>query len=70
MMLAWFREFEVSPDESAACFTPWLMDPGLWQKAVTDSNVAAQQEGVTALCAFLQYGGASACSRYVCLALS
>ncbi|CCX06110.1 armadillo-type protein [Pyronema domesticum] len=57
------KEFEVSPDESAACFTPWLMDPGLWQKAVTDSNVAAQQEGVTALCAFLQYGGASACSR-------
>jgi hypothetical protein len=40
------------------------MDPGLWQKAVTDSNVAAQQEGVAALCAFLKYGGSSACSRY------
>ncbi|KAF8533066.1 armadillo-type protein [Trichophaea hybrida] len=57
------KEFEQSPDESAACFTPWLMDPGLWQKAAIDSNVAAQQEGITALCAFLQYGGASACSR-------
>jgi protein STU2 len=40
------------------------MDPGLWKKAVMDSNVAAQQEGITALCAFLEYGGHNACLRY------
>ncbi|KAI5789046.1 armadillo-type protein [Geopyxis carbonaria] len=57
------KQFESSPDESDACFTPWMMDPGLWDKAVKDSNVAAQQEGVAAYCAFLQYGGQSACLR-------
>lgn len=40
------------------------MDSGLWKKVVLDSNVAAQQEGITALCAFLQYGGVNACLRY------
>jgi len=41
------------------------MDSGLWKKTVLDSNVAAQQEGITALCAFLQYGGVNACLRYM-----
>jgi len=41
------------------------MDSGLWKKIVLDSNVAAQQEGITALCAFLQYGGVNACLRYM-----
>ncbi|KAL7274077.1 hypothetical protein RUND412_003043 [Rhizina undulata] len=56
-------EFAKSPDEGAPCFSPWLYDPGLWKKVVTDSNVAAQAEGITALCEFLQYGGENACSR-------
>ena len=37
----------------------------MWKGAVTDSNVAAQQEGLSALCAFLKYGGSQACSRFV-----
>ncbi|KAG5925452.1 hypothetical protein E4U42_004280 [Claviceps africana] len=51
------KQFSNSPDESDPCFRPFLNDPSLWKSAVTDSNVAAQQEGVVALCAFLKYGG-------------
>ncbi|RPB17105.1 ARM repeat-containing protein [Morchella conica CCBAS932] len=56
-------DFARSPDESDPCFQPWLHDSGLWTKVVLDSNVAAQQEGIAALCAFLQYGGINACLR-------
>ncbi|KAL3953319.1 hypothetical protein ACCO45_013262 [Purpureocillium lilacinum] len=51
------KQFSVSPDESDPCFRPFLNDPNLWKAAVSDSNVAAQQEGIIALCAFLKYGG-------------
>ncbi|POR39229.1 Spindle pole body component alp14 [Tolypocladium paradoxum] len=49
--------FSASPDESDPCFRPFVNDPGLWKSAVADSNVAAQQEGIIALCAFLKFGG-------------
>jgi hypothetical protein len=32
---------------------------------VADSNVAAQQDGIAALCAFLKFGGREGCTRYV-----
>ncbi|KAH6884813.1 armadillo-type protein [Thelonectria olida] len=51
------KQFSVSPDESDPCFRPFMNDPGLWNKAVLDSNVAAQQEAIIALCAFLKFGG-------------
>ncbi|KAI5461968.1 armadillo-type protein [Mariannaea sp. PMI_226] len=51
------KQFSVSPDESDPCFRPFINDPGLWKSAVTDSNVAAQQEALVALCAFLKFGG-------------
>ncbi|KZZ99224.1 Armadillo-type fold protein [Moelleriella libera RCEF 2490] len=51
------KQFSVSPDESDSCFRPFLNDPNLWKSAVSDSNVAAQQEAIIALCAFLKYGG-------------
>ncbi|KIL85121.1 hypothetical protein FAVG1_11550 [Fusarium avenaceum] len=57
------KQFEKSPDESDPCFRPFLNDPSLWNKAVLDSNVAAQQEAVTALVAFLKYGGRDCCLR-------
>jgi hypothetical protein len=31
---------------------------------VADSNVAAQQEGIASLCAFLKFGGREGCTRY------
>ncbi|KAG6029770.1 hypothetical protein E4U19_000777 [Claviceps sp. Clav32 group G5] len=51
------KQFAATPDESDPCFRPFLNDSGLWKSAVTDSNVAAQQEAIIALCAFLKYGG-------------
>ena len=57
------KAFEITPDESDPTFRPFLYDPGLWKGAVADSNVAAQQDGINALCAFLKYGGLEACKR-------
>lgn len=57
------KEFEITPDESHPAFRPFLQDPSLWKGATADSNVAAQQEGLAALCAFLKYGGQQAATR-------
>ncbi|KAL8977902.1 MAG: hypothetical protein Q9177_006537, partial [Variospora cf. flavescens] len=57
------KTFETTPDESDPAFRPFLQDSGLWKGAVTDSNVAAQQDGINALCAFLKFGGQDACRR-------
>jgi cytoskeleton-associated protein 5 len=57
------KQFSSSPSEDDPCFRPFLSDPGLWKSAVLDSNVAAQQEGIIALCAFLKYGGRDCCVR-------
>ncbi|KAB8304804.1 hypothetical protein EYC80_004146 [Monilinia laxa] len=51
------KQFEITPDEHDPVFKPFLNDPGLWKGAVADSNVAAQQDGIAALCAFLKFGG-------------
>ncbi|KAF8467638.1 armadillo-type protein [Kalaharituber pfeilii] len=55
--------FAKTPDESDPYFHPWISDAGIWNKIVMDSNVAAQQEGIAALCSFLKYGGDAACTR-------
>jgi protein STU2 len=57
------KEFEKTPDESDPVFRPFVQDSGLWKGAAGDSNVAAQQEGLGALCAFLKYGGQQGASR-------
>lgn len=57
------KEFELTPDESDPAFRPFIQDPGLWKGAAADANVAAQQEGLAALCAFLKYGGQQGASR-------
>jgi cytoskeleton-associated protein 5 len=49
--------FEKTPDEYDPAFRPFTQDPSLWKSAAADSNVAAQQEGLNALCAFLKFGG-------------
>jgi hypothetical protein len=59
------KQFEVTPDEHDPAFRPFLNDPGLWKGAVADSNVAAQQDGIAALCAFLKFGGRENCTRSV-----
>ncbi|MCJ1393212.1 Microtubule-associated protein, microtubule dynamics during spindle orientation [Xylographa bjoerkii] len=57
------KAFQSTPDESDPVFRPFLQDSGLWKGAVADSNVAAQQEGINALCSFLKYGGRDGCIR-------
>ena len=57
------KDFAATPDESDPIFKDFLYDAGLWKSAAGDSNVAAQQEGIAALCAFLKYGGQQAASR-------
>ncbi|KAK2871556.1 hypothetical protein FQN49_003060 [Arthroderma sp. PD_2] len=57
------RQFEISPDEDAPVFRPFLQDPSLWKGVVADSNVAAQQEGLAAYCSFLKFSGYQACNR-------
>lgn len=57
------KEFETTPDESDPAFRPFIQDPNLWKSAAGDSNVAAQQEGLAALCAFLKFGGQQAAIR-------
>ncbi|KAK3984015.1 armadillo-type protein [Cladorrhinum sp. PSN332] len=51
------QQFEKTPDEYDPAFRPFVQDPSLWKTAAADSNVAAQQDGLAALCAFLKYGG-------------
>ncbi|KAI3391899.1 hypothetical protein diail_6639 [Diaporthe ilicicola] len=51
------KQFEISADEYDAAFQPFLRDSSLWKGAVADSNVAAQQDGMAAYCAFLKFGG-------------
>ncbi|KAL2814842.1 armadillo-type protein [Aspergillus cavernicola] len=57
------QQFEKTPDESDPIFAEFLQDPGMWKGAVTDSNVAAQQDGLASYCAFLKYAGPAACVR-------
>lgn len=57
------KQFEATPDEHDPAFRPFIQDPGLLKGAVADSNVAAQQEGIAALCAFLKFGGKENCTR-------
>ncbi|PKS13126.1 hypothetical protein jhhlp_000468 [Lomentospora prolificans] len=57
------KQFSTTASESDPVFRPFLQDSGLWKGAVADSNVAAQQEGIAALCAFLKFAGPDAAIR-------
>lgn len=46
----------MTADEHDPAFKPFLYDSSLWKGAVADSNVAAQQDGIAAYCAFLKFG--------------
>ncbi|KAI3532929.1 spindle pole body component alp14 [Colletotrichum filicis] len=57
------KAFAATADEYDNAFRPFLSDSGLWKGAVADSNVAAQQDGLAAYCAFLKFGGKEHCTR-------
>jgi cytoskeleton-associated protein 5 len=56
------KDFRLSPSEDAAIFRPYLNNPDVLKKAVTDSNVAAQEKAVECACQFVEFAGKSATS--------
>ncbi|KAL4798565.1 armadillo-type protein [Aspergillus venezuelensis] len=56
------QQFDKAPSEDEPIFSQF-QDGSLWKGAVTDSNVAAQQDGLAAYCAFLQQGGPAGAAR-------
>ncbi|ANB11697.1 Stu2p [Sugiyamaella lignohabitans] len=57
------KQFASSGSESDACFRPFLDNPAVYKKIVTDSNVVAQEAGISSLASFLEFGGSNACLR-------
>ncbi|PVI01679.1 ARM repeat-containing protein [Periconia macrospinosa] len=57
------KEFDLAASESDPVVRTFLQDAGIWKGVVGDSNVAAQQEGLKALCSFLQIAGAAGSTR-------
>ncbi|MCJ1442254.1 MAG: Microtubule-associated protein, microtubule dynamics during spindle orientation [Stictis urceolatum] len=57
------KEFEQAEDASSPVFRPFISDSNLMKVAVADSNVAAQQEGLGALCSFLKHGAGDCATR-------
>lgn len=53
--------FEKSGHDSDTCFDPFVNNPSIVKKIVTDSNVVAQETGLAALNALLEFGGPRAC---------
>lgn len=57
------QEFKNAQTESDPVVREFVQDSGLWKAAVTDSNVAAHQEALNALCQFLDIAGTQGCTR-------
>ncbi|KAG8914017.1 Microtubule-associated protein, microtubule dynamics during spindle orientation [Tulasnella sp. 408] len=51
------KAFSLTTSDSDPTFRPYLSDPGLLKKIATDSNAVAQEKGLEALCALVQYSG-------------
>lgn len=58
------KEFDSAQSEADPLVQQFTRESGLWKAAVADSNVAAHQEALSALCSFLQIAGTSGCTRY------
>lgn len=52
--------FSRTPSEDDPAFAPFARDPERVRAMVLDSNAAAQEKGVEAVKAFVQYGGVKA----------
>lgn len=57
------KEFNGAVSENDPIIRQFTNDSGIWKGVVADSNVAAQQEGLGALCAFLDIAGNQGCVR-------
>lgn len=59
------KAFDTAQSEDDAIVRQFISDSGIWKGVVSDSNVAAQQEGLGALCSFLNIAGKDGCTRHV-----
>ena len=57
------QAFNQAQSEANPTVRQFVQDASIWKGAVGDSNVAAQQEGLGALLAFLQIAGTQGCTR-------
>ncbi|KAF1952502.1 ARM repeat-containing protein [Byssothecium circinans] len=57
------KEFDLAASESDPVVRQFIQDAGIWKGVVGDSNVAAQQEGLKAICSFLPIAGAAGATR-------
>jgi hypothetical protein len=57
------KAFDGAQSENDPVVRQFIQDPNLWKSAVSDPNVAAQQEALGALCSFLQIAGTQGCTR-------
>ncbi|KAF2642707.1 ARM repeat-containing protein [Massarina eburnea CBS 473.64] len=57
------KEFDLAASESDPVVRQFIQDAGIWKGVVGDSNVAAQQEGLKAVCSFLHIAGAAGATR-------
>ncbi|KAF2001990.1 ARM repeat-containing protein [Amniculicola lignicola CBS 123094] len=57
------KEFDLAASEHDPVVRQFINDAGIWKGVVGDSNVAAQQEGLGALCSFLQIAGREGATR-------
>lgn len=57
------KEFNLAASENDPVVRQFVNDASIWKQVVGDSNVAAQQEGLGALCAFLEISGAAGSTR-------
>ncbi|KAH3685138.1 hypothetical protein WICPIJ_003905 [Wickerhamomyces pijperi] len=57
------NSFQKTPNEQSEVFRPYLSQPDIFKKIVTDSNVVAQEAGIAALNALLEFAGTNAAVR-------
>lgn len=57
------KEFDNAQSEADPTVRQFTQDAGIWKGAVADSNAAAHQEALSALCSFLQIAGTQGCIR-------
>lgn len=58
------QAFNQAQSEGDPVVRQFVQDASIWKGAVGDSNVAAQQEALSTLLAFLQISGTQGCTRY------
>jgi cytoskeleton-associated protein 5 len=59
------KAFASAMDESDPLVRQFINEPNLWKSAASDSNVAAHQDALNALSAFLNVAGTLGCTRCV-----